>query len=365
MLKENQISLNEISNNSRIFGDLYVNSLAATTDVKIPYQIIKGSTDGPVVCLLSTQHGWEPMGTEILRRALNLIDPNKLKGTIVCIPLAHPFTVEFGGTIESSGQRVSPVDNLDLNQQWPGSNINAWLTQQTAFVIWNNLIKHCDYMIDYHDGTGATDELPVAFAHAFPDEQPYYSSSGVEGTESNESIVLNKDIVSKMNDNIKNLSKAFGSEIIWWRKYVLNPKMLTAQCAINGIIPLVVEAGGGCMIDETIEPSVQCTLNILKYLKMIEGELIVPKKQIMVENYYVYRSLMGGHFIKYDNFKIGNVVKKGDDLGYIVHPVNSEIVEKCIAPINGMVVSSRIKMPINPGGYIAHIADYDSIIWEK
>jgi len=30
-----------------------------------------------------------------------------------------------------------------------------------------------------------------------------------------------------------------------------------------------------------------------------------------------------------------------------------------------MVVSSRIKMPINPGGYIAHIADYDSIIWEK
>jgi len=59
------------------------------------------------------------------------------------------------------------------------------------------------------------------------------------------------------------------------------------------------------------------------------------------------------------------VVKKGDDLGYIVHPVNSEVVEKCIAPINGMVVSSRIKMPINPGGYIAHIADYDSIIWEK
>ena len=366
MLLDNQVNLNNIKKNSSIFGSLYVNTLAATTEVKIPYHILKGNNNGPVVCLLGTQHGWEPMGAEILRRSLLKIDPKKLNGTIISIPLAHPFTVEFGGTIESSGQRVSPADNLDLNQQWPGSNINAWLTQQIAFVIWNNLIRHCEYMFDYHDGTGATDELPVAFAHAFNKTEPYVSSSGVEGTESNDKYNhLDVKFTKEMNEDIRKLSIAFGSEIIWWREYTLNPKMLTAQCAINGIKPLVIEAGGGCIIDNTIEPSVVCTLNLLKYLDMIEGDPVYPKKQVMVNNYYVYRSLTGGHFLKDDLFKIGLEVKKGQELGKVIHPLTSEVLETCKSPLNGKIVSSRIKMPINPGGYIAHIADYDSIIWQR
>ena len=141
--------------------------------------------------------------------------------------------------------------------------------------------------------------------------------------------------------------------------------MLTAQCALNGIKPLVVEAGGGCIIDDTINPSVECTLNLLKHLGMIEGDPVSPKIQKMVTNYYVYRSLTGGHFLKNDKFKIGTVVSKGDELGKVIQPLSSKILETCISPLNGKIVSSRIKMPINPGGYIAHIADYDSIIWEK
>ena len=366
MLETNQVDINKIDEHSNYFGSLYVNSLAATTEVRVPYHIIKGNSKGPVVCLLSTQHGWEPMGAEILRRALLRVDEKKLNGTIISIPLAHPFTVEFGGTIESSGQRVSPADNLDLNQQWPGANKNAWLTQQIAYVIWNNLIKKCEYMIDYHDGTGATDELPVAFAHAFADKEPYFSASGIEGTETSDNYNhINHEYITKMNNEIKKLSVAFGSEIIWWREYSLNPKMLTAQCALNGIKPLVVEAGGGCIIDDTMNPSVECTLNILKHLKMIEGDPVLPKIQKMVTNYYVYRSLSGGHFLKNDNFKIGTDVSKGDELGKVLHPLTSKILETCKSPLNGKIVSSRIKMPINPGGYIAHIADYDSIIWEK
>ena len=58
-------------------------------------------------------------------------------------------------------------------------------------------------------------------------------------------------------------------------------------------------------------------------------------------------------------------VKKGDELGKVLHPLTSKILETCNSPLNGKIVSSRIKMPINPGGYIAHIADYDSTIWQK
>ena len=106
-------------------------------------------------------------------------------------------------------------------------------------------------------------------------------------------------------------------------------------------------------------------LNLLKHLNMIDGDPVLPKIQKMVTNYYVYRSLTGGHFLKNDNFKIGIDVSKGDELGQVIHPLTSEILETCKSPLNGKIVSSRIKMPINPGGYIAHIADYDSTIWQK
>ena len=44
MLDTNQINLDEIKEYSNYFGSLYVNSLAATTEVRIPYHIIKGNS---------------------------------------------------------------------------------------------------------------------------------------------------------------------------------------------------------------------------------------------------------------------------------------------------------------------------------
>ena len=351
----------------RAFGYLHVGTLAARTEVRVPYQVIHGAEDGPVLCLEATLHGWEPMGAEVIRRATQQIDPKTLKGTIYCLPLAHPFTVEFGGTIESAGQRVSPADNLDLNQVWPGARVNAWLTQQIAHVLWNEVVSRCEYIVDFHDGTGACDEAPVAFPHAFPDAPPYVAGAGADGVgETPETgSGLTAETVKRVNEGILDLAKAFGSEVIWWRQHPLNPRMLSGQCAINGIVPLVVETGGGGMIDEQVDKSVTCTLNIVKHLGMIDGELELPEKQIMVENYVVYRSLTGGFYQKEPDAGLGARVTKGQVLGRVVDPVTSEVVEECTSPVNGIVISSRVRMPINPGGYIAHIADTDSVTWER
>ena len=59
------------------------------------------------------------------------------------------------------------------------------------------------------------------------------------------------------------------------------------------------------------------------------------------------------------------VENKGQVLGRVVDPVTSEVRETCTSPVNGMIISRRVRMPINPGGYIAHIADYDSILRER
>lgn len=353
----------------RAYGYLHIGYLAGGTEVRIPYQVINGSGDGPTVCLESTMHGWEPMGAEIIRRATQQIDPQTLNGAVLCIPLASPMTIEFGGTIESAGLRVNPVDVLDMNRVWPGSNVNAWLTEQMAYALWTEIVSQCQYVVDLHDGTGACDELPVAFPQAFPTDPAKAVSGEVAdgiGTDTSDlSIEITSDYLAGMVDQIREMAIAFGSPVIWWRERPINPNMLTGQCSLNGIPCLVAECGGGGMIDFTIDQGTDCVLNILKHFSMIGGEPVLPERQIMVENYTVYRSMSGGFYLQEDGIELGATVAKGQLLGRVLDPLTSEVREECTSPVNGMIISRRLRMPINPGGYIAHIADTDSITWER
>jgi predicted deacylase len=362
-----KVASTEAKPGEKAFGYLHIGYLAAGTEVRIPYQLVNGVADGPKLCLESTMHGWEPMGAEIIRRAMLRVDPQKLRGSIFCIPLASPMTVEFGGTIESAGLRVNPVDVLDMNRVWPGKKVNGWLTEQMAHALWTEIITQCDTIVDLHDGTGACDELPVAFPQGFPTDPGKAIAGGVAdgtGTEF-EGRTLTAEFLSGMKEKIRGMSKAFGSPVIWWRENPINPAMLSGQCTLNGIVALVAECGGGGMIDYTIDQGVECLLNILKYLNMIDGEPVLPKRQIMVSDYVVYRSLAGGFYLQEEGIAIGETVSKGQLIGRVIDPLTSEVREECFSPINGILISRRIRMPINPGGYIAHIANTDAVIWER
>jgi predicted deacylase len=161
------------------------------------------------------------------------------------------------------------------------------------------------------------------------------------------------------------MAMAFGSPVIWWRENPINPAMLSGQCTLNGIVALVAECGGGGMIDYTVDQGVECLLNILKYLNMIDGEPVLPKRQLMVSDYVVYRSLEGGFYLQEEGISLGGNVSKGQVIGRVIDPLTSAVREECVAPVNGILISRRIRMPINPGGYIAHIANTDSVIWER
>ena len=352
---------------ARGFGFLHVGELAAGTEVRIPFQVVHGAADGPTLCLESTLHGWEPMGAEVIRRALQRVESGRLRGTILSLPLANPFSVEFGGNVESSGQRVNPADQLDMNRVWPGKERNAWLTEQMAHVMWTQVIGRCDYLIDIHDGTGACDELPVAFPYSFPAGGAVaVQSAAADGVgEGGPTSRTSRLTPEEMTERIRGLAQAFGSRVIWWRETPINPTMISGQALLQGIVPLVIEIGGGGIVDETIEQGVECVLNLLRHLDMIDGELVLPPRQVMVTNYVVYRSLTGGFYQPEPEIRLGVEVTRGQVLGRVVDPVTSAVKEECRSPVNGIIVSRRIRLPLNPGGYVAHIADTDSVVWAR
>ncbi len=367
MPKTIKVASSKAKPGEKAFGYLHVGHLAAGTEVRIPYQLANGVEDGPKLCLESTMHGWEPMGAEIIRRAMLRVDPKKLRGAVYCIPLASPMTVEFGGTIESAGLRVNPVDMLDMNRVWPGKKVNGWLTEQMAHALWSEIITQCEYVLDLHDGTGACDELPVAFPQAFPTDPGRAVSGGVaDGTGTLfDGKTLTADYLINIKDKMRGMATAFGAPVTWWRENPINPAMLTGQCSLNNIVCLVAEAGGGGMIDYTIDEGVECVLNILKHLNMIDGAPVLPKRQIMVSDYVVYRSLAGGFYLQEEGIALGKPLRKGQLIGRVIDPLTSEVREECVSPVNGMIISRRLRMPINPGGYIAHIANTDAVIWER
>lgn len=351
------------------FGFLHVAYLAAKTEVRIPFHVIHGVDDGPTVCLEGTLHGWEPMGAEVLRRALRRVNPKTLRGTILSIPLANPMSVEIGGGIEGAGQRINPADQLDLNRVWPGKSENAWLTERMADVLWREIVSRCEYLIDYHDGTGSCEELPVTFAFVFPTGgTEAVRAAGADGIGTAPAATLTGVPVGQrktMNDRIRALAIAWGSTVISWREQSVNPAMILGAAMLNGIVPLYVETGGGHTVDWTIDASVECTLNLLKHLNMIDGAPVLPKRQIMVNNYIVARSRTGGFYQVNEGVKLGSEIKKGTVIGTILDPLTSEVLEEYRSPVNAVVVSRRMRMPINPGGYVAHLADLDAIIWER
>lgn len=357
----------------RGFGFLHVGYLAARTEVRIPFQVINGAHEGPVLLFESGLQGWEPMGAEIIRRALNRIDPKQLRGTIYALPFTSPPAVEIGGTIEGAGGRVNPIDQLDMNRVWPGKLTNGWLTEQMAGVMWNDIVTRCEYLLDLHDGTGSCEELPVAFPKAFPEDTTNAVGDGAADGVGEATVAggasaparLTTEKMRAMNDQIRELAIAFGAQVTWWRPGPVNPAMLSGSCMLNGIIPIVAECGGGHSMDLTIDQGVECSLNVFKHLKMIDGDLVLPKKQIMVSNYVVYRSQTGGFYQAEPHIQLGTHVKKGETVGRIVDPVTSAVVEECRSPVNGIIISRRVRMPMNPGSYVIHVADTDAIIWER
>ncbi|MBM3450661.1 MAG: hypothetical protein FJX78_06715, partial [Armatimonadetes bacterium] len=168
-----------------------------------------------------------------------------------------------------------------------------------------------------------------------------------------------------MNERIRELAIAFGAQVTWWRPGPVNPAMLSGSCMLNGIVPIVAECGGGHSLDPTLDQGVECSLNVFKALNMIDGAPVLPKKQIMVTNYVVYRAQCGGFYQPEPHIQLGTHVKKDEIVGRLVDPVTSEVVEECRSPVNGIIISRRVRVPMNPGSYVIHVADTDSIIWER
>jgi predicted deacylase len=114
--------------------------------VSTPVLVVNGKLPGPTLCLTAAVHGDELNGIEMVRRIMHDLDPQKLSGAVLGVPI-----VNLQGFRRSS--RYLP-DRRDLNRYFPG-NPSGSAAARIAYSFFVEVVLHCDALIDLHTG-GAT-----------------------------------------------------------------------------------------------------------------------------------------------------------------------------------------------------------------
>jgi predicted deacylase len=277
--------------------------------------VVTGLRPGPTLALVGGLHGDEHASVDLLRRIVRSVDPTKLSGTLVVIPMANPLAFE-------SGTRNTPQDALDLNRQFPGSK-SGWVSEQIAAA---------DCIVDYHSGM---DNLQIHYTYM--------------GSHSDASVAA----------QLKALSIAHGLEYIFGGGF--NAGSLSAYASSVGIPAFSAMVGGGLGTDPRLEvQGIHGARNVMRHLGMLAGHPELPERQWLIRDRQLLRFKTGGMFVP--NVGPGALcsrVARGYVLGAVVDPRTFEELEAVVAPFedNALLLLRSCLAKVHPGDYAFITAD--------
>ncbi len=279
-----------------------------------------GESDGPTVGVSGSIHGNENTGSQIIRELWEILAVSRIAGRILLLPVANPRAFAVN-------KRYTPVDELNLNRQFPGSTA-GWYSDHLAAAITREFLEKIDIHVDLHAGT---DRPTVDYVYIMNDER---------------------------------LSRAFGSHVLYRPKegaggtsYSGTTKSVTVDQ--RGIASIVVELGGGIVAQQPfVKRGVAGTLNIIRAAGVIDGDPDPPPPQTVVRGIEIVRPSQGG-WLETEAPRLGEPVAGGAVLGRVVSPYSFETLEVIHSPVERgiMILSHLNRNVVEPGDYGYMVGD--------
>ncbi len=300
----------------RISVDLPVPDLYTHNSMTWPIHVIHGKKPGPVLFISGAIHGDEINGVEIIRRILHSKSLNRIRGTLIALPVVNIF-----GFINQS--RYLP-DRRDLNRSFPGSGKGS-LAARMANLFIKGVLTKCTHGIDLHTAAIHRDNFPQVRAML---EDP----------------------------EIEKMARAFSSPVII-DTAIVEDSLRSAASKMN--IPVIVYEGGEALRfnEEAIRAGVKGVISTMRSLEMQPKLKRQPKK---VEPYVArsttwVRAPQSG--ILRSVKSLGELVERHEVMGIISDPFGEED-EDVLAPAEGIIIG-RTNIPlVNEGEALFHIAQF-------
>ncbi len=212
-------------------------------DAVLPVTVIRGTRPGPVLAVVSGNHGYEYTPILASQRLRVSLDPKQMAGAVILVHLANPPSF-FARTIY-----FSPVDRKNLNRVYPGKR-DGTLSERIAYAITREVIEKSDYLVDLHCGDGNEWLRP-------------YTYQAVTGDK-------------KMDGAIAAMALAFGLDYIVLDEGRPKDPAQSLYCSTTAITrgkpALTVESGYlGNTDEESIGRLTGGVENLLRHLKIIGG----------------------------------------------------------------------------------------------
>ncbi|MBL1293971.1 MAG: succinylglutamate desuccinylase/aspartoacylase family protein [Thiotrichales bacterium] len=276
-----------------------------------PVLVINGKHRGQTLCLTAAIHGDELNGIEIVRRVMYDIDPKKLHGKIIGVPI-----VNLQGFQRAS--RYLP-DRRDLNRFFPGDPEGS-SASRIAHSLFTEVIQHCDLLIDLHTGSLRRTNLPQLRANML-DARVIKFSEGFD------------DIAVVHSEG--------------------NPGMLRVASLEAGIVAVTLEVGESLRLQESEVKAGVKSINALLEREDMYSRLFTwgDPEPVYYQSHWV-RASHGG--ILLSRIELGDHVDKGDILGVITDPITNEVA-KLRASHDGRIIGMAVNQVVMPGFAAYHI----------
>jgi len=295
-------------------GELPVAKLVTGSRISLPLHVLNGTKPGPVVWMSAAIHGDEVAGVEIIRQVTERINPKKMEGTVIAVPIVnvHGFL---------SMDRYLP-DRRDLNRSFPGSPKGS-LGSRIAFLFMREIVSRCDMGIDLHTGSDSRINLPQVRADLD-------------------------------NPELRKLCSVFGAPVMLHSH--LRDGSLREAASDRGTKVLLYEGGEANRMESgSIRTGTNGILRVLQEMGMIKMENPpLGNKVIECRRSSWLRARKSGLALL--NVLLGDRVEKGQELG-IIHDSVGNRLGRILAQMEGIVIGKVQQPLVNQGDAVVHIAE--------
>jgi predicted deacylase len=305
-------------------GTLDVPAVGGDNGSSIPFTILHGTRNGPVLALVAGTHGMEYVPIIALQRMRTTLDPKTLAGTVILVHVANMPSF-LSRTIY-----YSPADGKNLNRVFPGK-ANGTLSERIAEVLTREVIARATHVIDLHCGDGNESLRPYS----------YWITTGPAGVA----------------DQSRAMALAFGLDHIVVDKErptdAAASVYLSNTAITRGKPALTTETGGMALVDDASVALIERGVaGVLRHLKMRTDGPGPTTSPVLINRNEVIRAGVTGIF--YPAVERGRTVAKGARIGHITD-FHGKTIEEVVATFDGEILYVIGTPPITKGEPVAMI----------